>query len=106
MVKTLNYSKEVRESGSTNAMLESNSTSELSPRKRKARGMFINDEISSEVIIVSDQSEQKEVPIFYFIPANLMIRAKKMILQPFPFLKTNRWNVSTKVHIVATLNNK
>ena len=55
VVKTLNYINEARNVDSANADLQSQSASssslELSPRKRKARGMFTDDDISTAVVV-------------------------------------------------------
>ena len=64
MVKTLNYIKELQDPGAVHVTPRSNTTPGSSPRKRKARGMFINDDTSSEIIIVSEKTRQKQVLLF------------------------------------------
>ena len=64
-MKTLSYLNELRNVGSANANINSQSDAEtalgLSPRKRKARGMFTADDISSEVVALQGQGPQEPV---------------------------------------------
>ena len=85
MVKTLNYVREPRDTGKTNSMIKSKATTTspgLSPRKRKARGMFVNDNSKtnapSEVVVASDiKSPQNQVIHFLvFSPSNDKVKGK------------------------------
>ena len=57
VVKTLNYINEPRdiESVNTNSQSNSGTSPELSPRKRKARGMFADDDMSMHVVVEAQQ---------------------------------------------------
>ena len=62
-MKTLNYLKDLRDIDSTNISSKSNigNSSELSPRKRKARGMFIDDNISKDITVLPPSIEPQQV---------------------------------------------
>ena len=70
VVKTLNYVNEPRDIDSINSNSQSNSiiSQELSPRKRRASGMFTDDDISQEVIL---QSQQVLFHFIVTIPLNI-----------------------------------
>ena len=63
VVKTLNYVNEPRDIDSINSNSQSNSkiSQELTPRKRRASGMFTDDDTSPEVIV------QRQQVLFHFI---------------------------------------
>jgi len=62
-VKTLNYLKDLCDIDSTNMVSKSNigNSLELSPRKRKARGMFMNDNESKDITVLPSGSEPDQV---------------------------------------------
>ena len=71
-----------------------------SPRKRKAQGMFMNNDTSSEVIVRSDiKAGQNQVTseIFHFILVNLIVRAKDEINQSLQFWINSRQKTLAKV---------
>ena len=102
VVKTLNYVNEPRDIDSinTNSQLNSEISQELSPRKRRARGMFADD-ISMEVIV------QPQQVLFHFIIAiPLKRRAKKGTIQLLLLRTIVILHKIINVFIFSTPNNK
>ena len=75
VVKTLNYVNEPRDIDS-NSQSNSRISQELSPRKRRASGMFTDDDISQEVIL---QSQQVLFHFIVTIPLNIRATENRII---------------------------
>ena len=78
VVKTLNYVNEPRDIDSINSNSQSNSriSQELSPRKDRASEMFIDDDISQEVIL---QPQQVLFQFIVTIPLNIRATENRII---------------------------
>src|SRR5438046_5760418 len=85
VVKTLSYINEPQDIHPTNttSQLTTATSLALSPRKRKARGMFSDDNISTEIIVLQDQIQQ-EVLLLFIIISSLNLRAMNIITQLLP----------------------
>jgi hypothetical protein len=104
VVKTLNYINEPRDVNSVNINSQSNSgiSQELSPRKRRARGMFNDDDTSPEVIV-----QPQQVLFHFIITISLNLRAiEKGIIQSLLLLSIIILRRTINVHIFPTSNNK
>jgi len=83
VVKTLTYVKEPRDISATSItsqLTDKNSGSGASPRKRKARGMFTDDDKKSVAVVIHSDQKSMKRQVFYLTYAKYftnIIRAKK-----------------------------
>ena len=103
VVKTLNYINELRDIDSINinSQLNSGISQELSPRKRRARGMFTDEDISQEVIV-----QPQQVLFHFIVTIPLNIRAENGIIQTLLLRNIIILHREIKVVILSTSNNK
>ena len=86
VVKTLSYMNEPQDihPANTTSQLTTATSLALSPPKCKAHGMFSDDNISTEIIVLQDQIQQQEVLLLFIIISSLNLRAMNIITQLLP----------------------
>ena len=81
VVKTLNYLNEAHDIDAPNTTSQSTSGTSLkpSPQKRKARGMFTDNDMSTEVIVLQHHTQQQQVLLLFMTFGSLNLRPNNMI---------------------------